>query len=150
MRGDAFRGMDALGAVHLYGNSLTTLEVNSFTGLPRDLLLSLGGNPFDCTTGALCWLRQSYVTLMATGNQGSTLECAGGESWDSIDCPEIGRTTPKQEIASWPKLTYRCSCLATKSVRQFAKKKKFLLNGHHFGYLDNGLGQATKLDDSAF
>ena len=35
VRADAFRGMDSLSEVWLYGNRLTTLEVTTFTGLPR-------------------------------------------------------------------------------------------------------------------
>ena len=89
VRSDAFRGMDSLSELWLYGNRLTTLEVTIFTGLPRPLNLTLGGNPLVCGA-ALCWMKQPYITWIEFENRGMTPECAGGDDWDSIRCPETG------------------------------------------------------------
>ena len=89
VRSDAFRGMNSLSEVWLYGNRLTTLDVTAFTGLPRPLNLTLGGNPLVCDA-ALCWMKQPHITWIEYDERGVTPECAGGVDWDSLPCPETG------------------------------------------------------------
>ena len=97
-----FSGLTLLQEVYLYYNHLTSLSVDVFKHMPRQLRLTVADNPFNCDA-ELCWLKQEELngTIIWIGLWIYVWEprCKNKIDWKNWTCEGTSKTDEQGNLS---------------------------------------------------